>query len=106
MSRINRRLTSIGLQVDGDFIVGSVSSPTHQSTLSPFVSLLQTSHACHQQYQINARQYKQSNFFAALDDSGDEGKGKNAPVATKKSASKPAPASKEIVEPSKVQNRP
>ena len=42
-----------------------------------------------------------SNFFAALDDSGDEGKGKNAPVATKKAAKKP-----EVVEPSKVEARP
>ena len=41
----------------------------------------------------------QSNFFAALDDSDNEGK-KNAPVATKKSTKK------EVVEPSKVENRP
>lgn len=40
-----------------------------------------------------------SNFFAALDDSDNEGK-KNAPVATKKSTKK------EVVEPSKVENRP
>ena len=41
----------------------------------------------------------QSNFFAALDDSDNEGK-KNAPVATKKTTKK------EVVEPSKVENRP
>jgi len=40
-----------------------------------------------------------SNFFAALDDSDNEGK-KNAPVATKKTTKK------EVVEPSKVENRP
>ncbi|KAL3782328.1 hypothetical protein ACHAWO_011257 [Cyclotella atomus] len=40
-----------------------------------------------------------SNFFAALDDSDNEGK-KNAPVATKKAVKK------EVVEPSKVENRP
>jgi hypothetical protein len=43
---------------------------------------------------------RQSNFFAALDDSDNEGK-KNAPVVTKKAAPK-----KEVVEPSKVENRP
>ncbi|KAL7468828.1 hypothetical protein ACHAXS_009064, partial [Conticribra weissflogii] len=42
-----------------------------------------------------------SNFFAALDDSGDEGRGPTPAVAKKKAAPK-----KEIVEPSKVENRP
>ncbi|KAL7488647.1 hypothetical protein ACHAW6_014244 [Cyclotella cf. meneghiniana] len=43
-----------------------------------------------------------SNFFAALDDSGDEGKAKAAPVASKKKENKKP----EVVEPSKVETRP
>mmetsp|Transcript_3097 Transcript_3097/g.6324 ORF Transcript_3097/g.6324 Transcript_3097/m.6324 type:complete len:293 (+) Transcript_3097:325-1203(+) len=46
-----------------------------------------------------------SNFFAALDDSGDEGRGP-APAAAKKAAPKKAAPKKEIVEPSKVENHP
>lgn len=46
----------------------------------------------------------QSNFFAALDDSDNEGKAAAPAVATKKKAA-PAPQ-KEVVEPSKVENRP
>eukprot|EP00804_Cyclotella_cryptica_P007548 CCRYP_010631-RA/>CCRYP_010631-RA protein AED:0.05 eAED:0.05 QI:4427/1/1/1/0.66/0.5/4/256/290 len=43
-----------------------------------------------------------SNFFAALDDSGDEGKARAPPVATKKKENKKP----EVVEPSKVETRP
>jgi len=47
----------------------------------------------------------QSNFFAALDDSDNEGKAP-APVVAKKKEKAPPPLKKEVVEPSKVENRP
>jgi hypothetical protein len=47
----------------------------------------------------------QSNFFAALDDSDNEGKAP-APVVAKKKEKLPPPPKKEVVEPSKVESRP
>jgi hypothetical protein len=51
--------------------------------------------------------FSKSNFFAALDDSDNEGRVSAAPsvVAKKKEKANP-PLKKEIVEPSKVETRP
>ncbi len=49
--------------------------------------------------------FQQSNFFAALDDSDNEGKAPPAPaIATKKTKATP-PTKPEVVEPSKIVDR-
>ena len=72
---------------------------SHNSILShrpPFLNQLTSQSTSHSIYSLP---FFQSNFFAALDDSDNEGKAP-AVAAKKKAAPK-----KEVIEPSKVENR-
>lgn len=77
----------------GELPTDLLTSTQLQLTNSTFVPLSNSSHLL------------QSNFFAALDDSDNEGK-TPAPAVAKKKEKAPPPLKKEVVEPSKVENRP